>query len=48
MIVLVCVPAWGQHMVILAWVLWWIVSVLAVAISFFMSYMMLAFHVFLM
>lgn len=40
MIVLVCVPAWGQGMAILAWVLWWIVSVLAVVTCFHLTWVM--------
>lgn len=41
MIVLVCVPVWGQGLATLAWVLWWIDSVLALTICFHMSYIML-------
>lgn len=40
MIVLVCVPAWGQGMAIFAWVLWWIDSVLAVITCFHMTWVM--------
>jgi len=40
MIVLVCVPAWGHGMVILAWVLWWIDFVIALTICFHMSFLM--------
>ena len=41
MIVLVCVPAWGHGMAILAWVLWWIDSVIALAICFHLTWVML-------
>ncbi len=34
MTVLVCGPVWGHGMVTLAWVLWWIDSVLALATCF--------------
>lgn len=40
MIVLVCVPAWGQGMAIFAWVLWWIDSVLAVITCFHLTWVM--------
>lgn len=40
MIVLVCVPAWGPGMSILAWVLWWIDSVLAVVTCFHLTWVM--------
>jgi tellurite resistance protein TehA-like permease len=38
MIVLICVPAWGQGMAILAWVLWWINSVVAVFLCFYLTF----------
>jgi tellurite resistance protein TehA-like permease len=38
MVVFVCVPAWGSHAVTLAWTLWWINVVLAVAIAFWMPF----------
>ena len=41
MIVLVCVPVWGQGMATLAWVLWWIDSVIALTVCFHMTYVML-------
>ena len=41
MVVLVCVPAWGEGMATLAWVLWWIDGVLAVAICFHMTWVLL-------
>lgn len=37
MIVLLCVPAWGQGMAIFAWVLWWINSVIAVFLCFYLT-----------
>jgi tellurite resistance protein TehA-like permease len=37
MIVLLCVPAWGQGMAILAWVLWWINSVVGVFLCFYLT-----------
>lgn len=40
MTILVCVPVWGHGMAILAWVLWWIVSVLALATCFHLTYVM--------
>jgi tellurite resistance protein TehA-like permease len=40
MVVLVCVPAWGQGMVTLAWVLWWIDGVIALVVCFHMSFVM--------
>ena len=40
MTVLVCVPVWGQGVAIFAWVLWWIVSVLALTACFHLTYVM--------
>jgi tellurite resistance protein TehA-like permease len=40
MIILVCVPVWGQGMAIFAWVLWWIVAVLALTTCFHLTYVM--------
>lgn len=40
MIILVCVPAWGHGFAILAWVLWWIVSILAVTTCFHLTWVM--------
>lgn len=40
MIVLVCVPAWGKGLAILAWTLWWIDSVLALATCFHLTWVM--------
>ena len=41
MIVLVCIPVWGQGLATLAWTLWWIVSVLAVVTCFHLTFVML-------
>jgi tellurite resistance protein TehA-like permease len=46
MIVLVCVPAWGQGMAIFAWVLWWIASVLAVVVCFHLTWVMYVLPIF--
>lgn len=40
MIVLVCVPAWGEGWAIFAWTLWWIDSVMALAACFNLTYIM--------
>ena len=40
MIVLVCVPAWGEGWAIFAWALWWIDSVLALLACFHLTYIM--------
>lgn len=40
MTVLVCVPAWGSGVATFAWVLWWIVSVLALLTCFHLTYIM--------
>ena len=40
MSILVCAPAWGQGMVTFAWVLWWIVSALALSTCFHLTYVM--------
>lgn len=37
MIVLLCVPPWGQGMAILAWVLWWINIVVAIFLCFYLT-----------
>ncbi|KAF2671206.1 hypothetical protein BT63DRAFT_423425 [Microthyrium microscopicum] len=42
MIVLVCVPAWGQGMAIFAWVLWWITSVLALTTCFHLTWVIMS------
>jgi tellurite resistance protein TehA-like permease len=47
MIVFVCVPVWGHGMAILAWVLWWIDSAIALAICFHMTWVMLVLLIFL-
>ncbi|KAF1973446.1 hypothetical protein BU23DRAFT_464524 [Bimuria novae-zelandiae CBS 107.79] len=38
LIVLVCVPSWGQGLAIFAWVLWWIDSVMALVACFHMTW----------
>ena len=40
MIVLVCVPAWGQDLALLAWGLWWFDSVLAAVTCFHLTWVM--------
>ena len=40
MIVLVCVPAWGQNWALFAWALWWLDSLLALATCFHLTYIM--------
>ena len=40
MVVFVCVPAWGEPFVKLAWVLWWIDVILAVAVCFYLPFVM--------
>lgn len=40
MIILVCVPIWGHGMATLAWVLWWIDSVIALMACFHLTYVM--------
>jgi tellurite resistance protein TehA-like permease len=40
MIVLVCVPAWGQGWATFAWVLWWMDSVMALGTCFHLTYIM--------
>jgi tellurite resistance protein TehA-like permease len=40
MTVLVCAPAWGAGMATVAWVLWWIVSVMAVTNCFHLTFVM--------
>jgi tellurite resistance protein TehA-like permease len=49
MLVLLCVPAWGQGMAIFTWVLWWINSVVAVFLCFYLTlvwFVLLLFFVF--
>jgi tellurite resistance protein TehA-like permease len=41
MVSLVCVPAWGEAMATLAWVLWWIDCVIAVAVCLHMTFTVL-------
>lgn len=38
--VYVCMPAWGQSAVILAWVMWWVDIVLSVATCFYVLFVM--------
>jgi tellurite resistance protein TehA-like permease len=40
MTVLVCAPVWGDGMATAAWVLWWIVSVMAVTTCFHLTFVM--------
>jgi len=42
MIILVCVPSWGQGMAIFAWVLWWIDSVMAAVACFHLTWVILS------
>ncbi|KAF2740104.1 hypothetical protein EJ04DRAFT_232957 [Polyplosphaeria fusca] len=42
MIVLVCVPSWGQGMAIFAWVLWWIDSVMALVACFHLAWVIMS------
>ena len=41
MVVFVCVPAWGHWTITFAWSLWWIDAVIAVAISFYLPFVLL-------
>jgi tellurite resistance protein TehA-like permease len=40
MTILVCAPQWGHGWAIFAWVLWWIVVVLALATCFHLTFVM--------
>jgi tellurite resistance protein TehA-like permease len=40
MIILVCVPVWGQGLAIFAWVLWWIDAVLATLSCFHLTWVL--------
>lgn len=40
MIVLVCAPSWGRGWATVAWVLWWIDSVMALTTCFQLTYVM--------
>jgi tellurite resistance protein TehA-like permease len=40
MTILVCVPVWGHGMATFAWVLWWIVCVLALITCFHLTFVM--------
>ncbi len=44
MVVLVCVPAWGQWAVTLAWTLWWIDVALSVATCFYLPFIIMHVH----
>lgn len=44
MVVFVCVPAWGQPAITLAWTLWWIDVVLAVTTCFWMPFVIMYMH----
>jgi len=44
MIVFVCVPAWGNWVATLAWVLWWIDVVLAVSTNFYLPFIIMSKH----
>ncbi|KAH7141545.1 voltage-dependent anion channel-domain-containing protein, partial [Dactylonectria estremocensis] len=44
MIVLVCVPVWGHWAITLAWVLWWIDSIMSIAICYLVPFMMMHLH----
>ncbi|KAH7014790.1 voltage-dependent anion channel [Ilyonectria destructans] len=44
MIVLVCVPAWGHWAITLAWALWWIDSIMAIAICYLVPFTMMHLH----
>ncbi|OAP65281.1 hypothetical protein AYL99_01253 [Fonsecaea erecta] len=39
--VLVCAPAWGHGLAILAWILWWIVAVLALTTCFHLTFVIM-------
>ncbi|KAJ9612479.1 hypothetical protein H2200_004076 [Cladophialophora chaetospira] len=41
MVVLVCAPEWGHGLATLAWVLWWIVTVLALTTCFHLTYVIM-------
>jgi tellurite resistance protein TehA-like permease len=43
MIILVCVPSWVHGIAILAWVLWWIVAVLATTSRFHLTWVLYVF-----
>jgi C4-dicarboxylate transporter/malic acid transport protein len=44
MVVLVCVPAWGAWTVTFAWALWWVDSVVAVAICCYLPFIIIYCH----
>lgn len=44
MIIFVIVPAWGDWAVILAWALWWVDVVLAIATNFYLPFVIMYKH----
>ena len=44
MIVFVCVPYWGQWVTTLAWVLWWVDSVIAIATCVYLPFLVIHVH----
>ncbi|KAB5533498.1 voltage-dependent anion channel [Coniochaeta sp. 2T2.1] len=44
MIVLVCVPAWGSWAMTLAWALWWIDSIISIAICYYLPFVIMHLH----
>lgn len=44
MIVFVCVPAWGTSAIYLAWTLWWIDVVIAIATCFWLPFVIMYIH----
>ncbi|KAL7815053.1 voltage-dependent anion channel [Trichoderma aethiopicum] len=44
MIVLVCVPAWGNWAVTLAWTLWWFDAAISIVISYFIPFVIMHIH----
>ena len=44
MIILVCVPAWGAWASLLAWVLWWIDSALAISTNMILPFLIMSRH----
>ncbi|KAH8668855.1 sulfite efflux pump SSU1 [Xylariales sp. PMI_506] len=44
MVVFVCVPAWGDQAAILAWVLWWIDAVFALATNLYLPFVIMYKH----
>lgn len=44
MVVFVCVPAWGDRIATFAWALWWIDAIIALAINFFIPFIIMRNH----